>query len=50
MRLLLPGLVLLLLLLSPGAAAQERLSNQIAVFAGLDKITGVTTTFEIPIG
>lgn len=49
MRLLLPGLGVLLLL-SPGAAAQERLSNPIAVFAGLDKITGVTTTFEIPIG
>ncbi len=49
MRLLLPGFGVLLLL-SPGAAAQERLSNPIAVFAGLDKITGVTTTFEIPIG
>ena len=32
------------------AAQSERLSNPIAVFAGLDKITGVTTTFEIPIG
>jgi hypothetical protein len=31
-------------------AQPERLSNPIAVFAGLDKITGVTTTFEIPIG
>jgi hypothetical protein len=31
-------------------AQQERLTNPIAVFAGLDKITGVTTTFEIPIG
>ena len=28
----------------------ERLNNPIAVFAGLDKITGITTTFEIPIG
>ena len=31
-------------------AQVERLSNPLAVFAGLDKITGVTTTFEIPIG
>lgn len=31
-------------------AHAERLSNPIAVFAGLDKITGITTTFEIPIG
>jgi hypothetical protein len=31
-------------------AQSERLTNPIAVFAGLDKITGVTTTFEIPIG
>jgi hypothetical protein len=31
-------------------AAAERLSNPIAVFNGLDKITGITTTFEIPIG
>lgn len=31
-------------------AEAERMSNPIAVFAGLDKITGVTTTFEIPIG
>jgi len=36
---------------APSAMAQsERISNPIAVFAGLDKITGVTTTFEIPIG
>jgi hypothetical protein len=31
-------------------AHAERVSNPIAVFAGLDKITGITTTFEIPIG
>ena len=42
------GLVLAAL---PQAHAEtERMSNPIAVFAGLDKITGVTTTFEIPIG
>ena len=33
-----------------GPAQAERISNPIAMFAGLDKITGVTTTFEIPIG
>ncbi|MCA3555164.1 DUF2155 domain-containing protein [Aestuariivirga sp.] len=33
-----------------GAARAERIANPIAMFAGLDKITGVTTTFEIPIG
>jgi hypothetical protein len=32
------------------AAWAERLANPIAVFNGLDKITGVTTTFEIEIG
>lgn len=31
-------------------AAAERIANPIAVFSGLDKITGVTTTFEIAIG
>ena len=31
-------------------ATAGRLPNPIAVFNGLDKITGVTTTFEIPIG
>ena len=31
-------------------AAAERIDNPIAVFNGLDKITGVTTTFEIAIG
>ncbi|MBL8905291.1 MAG: DUF2155 domain-containing protein [Rhizobiales bacterium] len=28
----------------------ERISNPIAIFSGLDKITGVTTTFEVQIG
>lgn len=47
-----PGLALAFLLFGglPALAQQERLSNPIAVFAGLDKITGVTTTFEVPIG
>ncbi len=38
------------LLLNIGAVQAGRLPNPIAVFNGLDKITGVTTTFEIPIG
>ena len=38
----------LVALASPATA--ERIANPIAVFNGLDKITGVTTTFEIPIG
>lgn len=44
------ALLLLPLALAPALAQSERISNPIAVFAGLDKITGVTTTFEIPIG
>ncbi|MCB1378043.1 MAG: DUF2155 domain-containing protein [Alphaproteobacteria bacterium] len=32
------------------SALAERISNPIAVFSGLDKITGVTTTFEVEIG
>lgn len=44
------ALLLLPLAMAPALAQSERISNPIAVFAGLDKITGVTTTFEIPIG
>ena len=32
------------------AAWAGPISNPIAVFNGLDKITGITTTFEVPIG
>lgn len=39
-----------MLTLLAGPAAAERIANPIAVFNGLDKITGVTTTFEIPVG
>ena len=42
--------VVLFHMLLAGSASAERLANPIAVFNGLDKITGVTTTFEIPIG
>jgi hypothetical protein len=31
-------------------ALAERVANPVAVFAGLDKITGITTAFEIKIG
>ena len=31
-------------------AHAERISNPIAVFTGLDKITGITTTFEAKVG
>jgi len=41
--------VLALLVMAVPANA-ERISNPIAVFAGLDKITGLTTTFEAKIG
>ena len=44
------ALVLMLAAAPQALAEAERMNNPIAVFAGLDKITGVTTTFEIPIG
>jgi hypothetical protein len=37
------------LLLAPVAARADRITNPIAIFAGLDKITGTITTFEVPI-
>jgi hypothetical protein len=43
-------LTFLLLLGIATSAHAERAANPLAVFNGLDKITGVTTTFEIPIG
>lgn len=36
--------------LSARAAHADRISNPIAVFAGLDKITARITAFEVPIG
>src|SRR5262249_24162879 len=47
MKRLLP-LIALAAMVSPAAA--ERISNPIAIFAGLDKVTGLTTTFEAKIG
>ena len=49
-RILLSGVTLLLAAAACAPAQAERIANPIALFAGLDKITGVTTTFEIPIG
>jgi hypothetical protein len=49
-RSLLLGMTLLVTALLPVAAHAERIANPIAIFAGLDKITGVTTTFEVAIG
>lgn len=37
------------LLLWPAAAHADRIANPVAIFAGLDKITGTITTFEVPI-
>lgn len=39
-----------LALAASGPALAERIQNPIAVFNGLDKITGVTTTFEEKVG
>lgn len=46
----LAGFAFCLVLSQAGNAVAERISNPIAMFAGLDKITGVTTTFEVQIG
>lgn len=44
-------LVAAVMLATAGSPAlAERISNPIAVFNGLDKITGITTTFEVEIG
>jgi hypothetical protein len=49
-RALVVPMIGLLAAVSGGSAMAERIANPIALFAGLDKITGVTTSFEIPIG
>ena len=43
-------LAFLVLMATCTSVAAERISNPIAVFSGLDKITGLTTTFEAKIG
>lgn len=37
-------------IVSLSAAKAERIKNPISIFEGLDKITGVTTNFEVPVG
>lgn len=49
-RVVLAPMAVVLAACACGAARAERIANPIALFAGLDKITGVTTTFEVPIG
>ena len=44
------GLAAALLAGTSSAASAEPISNPIAIFNGLDKITGITTTFEVRIG
>ncbi len=39
-----------LLLSGVDSAQAERIKNPIALFSGLDKITGLTTDFDIPVG
>jgi hypothetical protein len=34
----------------PSLAVAERIKNPIALFSGLDKITGITTNFEVNVG
>lgn len=38
------------ILFQTASASAERIANPIAMFSGLDKITGVTTSFEVQIG
>ncbi|MCQ8782524.1 DUF2155 domain-containing protein [Mangrovibrevibacter kandeliae] len=44
------GAALAALLLAPVQASAERIENKVAVFSGLDKITGRITTFDVYIG
>ena len=44
------SLTVVLLAGSSTCVLAERISNPVAVFTGLDKITGVTTTFEAKVG
>ncbi len=41
---------LLAMVCCAASAAAERIENPFAVFSGLDKITGVTTSFEVKVG
>jgi hypothetical protein len=44
------SIVALAVLVAATPVKAERIANPIAMFAGLDKITGLTTTFEAKIG
>ncbi|VEJ45224.1 DUF2155 domain-containing protein [Bartonella vinsonii] len=43
-------MAIVVIMSSAGGVQAERISNGIAVFAGLDKITGRTTRFEVSLG
>ncbi len=49
MRLALSGACVLALAAAAGPAFADRIENPLALFNGLDKITGVTTSFEVPV-
>jgi len=49
MRFIAPGACVIALTLFAGPAFADRIENPLALFNGLDKITGVTTSFEVPI-
>jgi hypothetical protein len=44
------GCSALALLFAASPAAAERIKNPLALFSGLDKITGLTTSFEVAVG
>jgi hypothetical protein len=48
MKLAANGLSILLFVATPAVA--ERIKNPLALFSGLDKITGLTTNFEVAVG
>ncbi|SJZ56834.1 hypothetical protein SAMN05428963_101319 [Consotaella salsifontis] len=50
MRMLRLSSALLAMLVMVGPAAAERIENKVAVFSGLDKITGRITTFDVYVG
>jgi hypothetical protein len=43
------AIALVAALLLPAETRAERIANPVALFAGLDKITGTITSFEVPI-
>jgi hypothetical protein len=43
------AIALVAAVLMPAEARAERIANPVALFAGLDKITGTITSFEVPI-